>query len=50
MQALVASVAREDEISLINSDIAYEVWSPYDADEGADRLYQFLSERGRVEP
>ena len=46
IQAMVVSLAREENVSLLNPNLQYEVWSPYDAQEGAARLYEFLKSEG----
>jgi hypothetical protein len=44
MQFLVSELAREEEITLLEPDVAYPIWTPYDAFDAAATLLEFLKE------
>jgi hypothetical protein len=44
MQFLVSELAREEEITLLDPDVTYPIWTPYDAFDAAATLLDFLRE------
>lgn len=44
VQFLVSELAKEEDITSLNLDETYPVWSPYNAYEAADSFLQILSE------
>ena len=49
MQFLVFEIAREESINLFESDIAYPIWTPYNAFEAAGILLESLGEEKATE-
>lgn len=46
LEALSEEMAREEATALIDPNLTYEVWSPFDAHEAAAALQRFLDESG----
>jgi hypothetical protein len=44
MQYLVSELAREEQVTLLEPDVAYPIWTPYDAFDAAAALIEFLKE------
>jgi hypothetical protein len=44
MQFLVSELAAEEDATLLDSDTAYPIWTPYDSYEAAAGLIEFLKE------
>ena len=42
MQFLVSELARQEEITQLEPDVAYPIWTPYEAFDAAATLLKFL--------